>query len=276
MLLSCSFCYSDVINGTTSNVTGGGLTWSMTNVFPASTGLTVDGVIYRYTAVKNTADPFTVSVQNKNAVGSGLTFQSTDVWTGLPGNSITKVIPVNNIEGSKWGEGSFATEGFGSVKDPFVAYKYRYDTCVADPLSSPACPGYADAWAKRITIESAKPIDPLSNEYVRNALDSKTTIEDERKTMPLSENTKKTDKPLDKKAASNAIVGIDGLRTISQLEMLNNIPGLNLYSINMPGGVYKDVVAYPDKRMPDSRKGRSIGLAQEKLHNAMVESQYNK
>lgn len=248
----------------------------MTNVFPASTGLTVDGVIYRYTAVKNTSDPMTVSVQNRNALGSGLTFQSIDNWSGLPGNSITKVVPVNNIEGARWGDGSISVDGFGSVKDPFVAYKYRYDTCVADPLSSPACPGYADAWAKRLSFEAAKPIDPLADEHIRNAIESKTSIEDERKTAPLSEGTKKSDKPLDKKAAPNAIVGLDGLKTISQLEMLNNIPGLDLYSLNIPGGVYKDVVAYPDKRIPDSRKGRSIGLAQEKLHNEMVESQYNR
>jgi hypothetical protein len=110
-----------------------------------------------------------VSIQNKNALGSGFIFRKQDDWSGLPGNSITKVIPVDNIAGKYWGDGEIAVDGKGVVKNPSVVYKYRYDTC-SDPLSSPSCPGYAEAMLKNLTLKAAEPIDPLSNEYLKSAI----------------------------------------------------------------------------------------------------------
>ena len=49
-------------------------------LFPvdAIPGIDINGVIYQYTAVKDRADPFTVSIQNENATGSGYIFRETD------------------------------------------------------------------------------------------------------------------------------------------------------------------------------------------------------
>lgn len=277
--LYCCYSHTEIVNGTTTNAAGGGTTWHMPVVLPAATGLTVDGVIYQYTTVKNTADPMVVNVQNLNAVNPGYIFRSQDDWSGKPGNSIFKVVPVDNIPAKYWGEGSITVDGIGQVTNQSVVYKYRYDTC-ADPLSSPSCPGYAQAVLNGLTLKAAEPVDPLSNQFVKDSLQSKPLPEDEDNKKDLSvkkEKEKKSEKePADKKAIVNAILSAADAQKAAKFEMMNNIPGFDAYSINIAGGVYNEVLRYPEKKLPDSKKARSLGLAQERLHNAMVDSQYNR
>jgi hypothetical protein len=269
-LAYCSCSYTEIINNTTSNAAAAGLNWTMTNVIPSVTGLTIDGVIYQYTAVKNIADPMTVSIQNKNALGTGYIFRSVDDWTGLRGNSITKVVPVNNIPSAYWGNGEIAVEGKGQVQNPLVFYKYRYDTCVNDPTSSPSCPGYAAAMAKY----AAQPVD-TSSEYVKAALVSPPPPVEEQKVPSPEPKDKRNDKLAnEKKTIVNSLVGKEAAQTAAKLEMMNNIPGLDLYRINIPGGAYNETIKYADKKLPDSSRARSLGMAQEKLHREMVDSQF--
>ena len=274
-MLCCSYSYSDIINGTTQNAAGQGLTWIMPNILPAVTGLTVDGIIYQYSAVKKTSDPMIVNIQNKNALNSGYIFQRQDNWSGLPGNTITKVVPIDSIASKYWGDGSITVEGKGEVANPSVVYKYRYDSCF-NPLSSPSCPGYAEAMLKSLTIQAGEPIDSLSNQYVKNALESKAVIEEEKKQEQDTKSKKSSKESADKKTVANTILSAEDIAKASRFEMMNNIPGFNAYSINIAGGVYNDVVRYPEKKLPDSKKAKSFGLAQQKLHSAMVDSQYDK
>jgi hypothetical protein len=242
----------------------------MGSVLPAATGLTVDGVIYQYSAVKNTKDPMIVNIQNKNAIQPGFVFRSQDDWSGLPGNTITKVVPLDNIPIIRWGAGSITVDGIGEVTNPLVVYKYKYDTCV-DPLSSPTCPGYAAAMAKLLTEKPAEIYDPLSDQNIRNVLDTRFVIEEEKRIPPSS--TRRNDKPNDRRSITSPLSPEDSDKA-SQLEMLNNIPGIELYRVSIPGGVYNDVLRYPDKKLPDSKDARRFGLAQDSLHKAMVDSQY--
>jgi hypothetical protein len=243
----------------------------MGSVLPAATGLTVDGVIYQYSAVKNPRDPMVVNIQNKDAIRPGFVFRSMDDWSGLPGNTITKVLPVDNIPITRWGAGSITIDGIGEVRNPSVIYKYKYDTCV-DPLSSPACPGYAAAMAKLLTEKPPEIYDPLSDQNIRNVLDTRFINEEERR-LPVSSFTRRNDKPIDRKSSTSPLSPEDSIKA-SELEMLNNIPGIELYRVSIPGGVYNDVLRYPDKKLPDSRNARRFGLAQESLHKAMVDLQY--
>ena len=250
----------------------------MPAVLPSVTGLTVDGVIYQYTAVKNPKDAMIVGVQNANALSSGYIFRSQDDWTGKPGNSIVKIVPVDNIPSKYWGDGSISVTGEGQVTNPSVVYKYRYDTCY-NPLSDPSCPGYAKAMSEMLATKGAEPIDPLSNKYVKDAIESKALPEDEEKKKDLNnlKKEKTVEKPIDKKAiAINSLISAEDAQRASKLEMLNNIPGFEAYSINIAGGVYNDVIRYPDKKLPDSRSARRLGLTQERLHGEMVNSQYNR
>jgi hypothetical protein len=243
----------------------------MTNILPSITGLTVDGVIYQYTTVKNAADPMLVSVQNKNRLGDGYIFRSQDDWSGLRGNTITKLVPVNNIPGTYWGNGEINVDGRGEVRNTSVIYKYRYDTCV-DPLSSPACPGYDLAMLKKLSLKDTEPVDPLANDLVRAAIENKTLINEQqqiRQNELLLERKSK-----ERTISPNSLLNPKDIKLAIDLELLNNIPGLDQYRININGGVYNDVLRYSDKILPDSRSARRLSLSQERMHRAIVDSQY--
>lgn len=252
----------------------------MQNVLPSITGLTVDGVIYQYSANKNMQDPMTVSVQNKDTLGSGYVFRSQDDWTGLRGNTITKVIPVDNILGNRWGDGEISVEGKGTVSDTSVFYKYRYDMCV-NPLSSPSCPGYAEAMLKSLALKDVEVTDPLTEEMKRNATENRAVclpyqifcVNSENVPVLNSAKIKEDEK---RKGDSKSILSLKDTQIYINFELLNNIPGFELYRVSIPGGVYKETIRYPDKILPDNRRGRSIGLAQERLHEIMVNSQYDR
>lgn len=279
-----SYSYSEVTNITSRNAAVG-LNWSMQNVIPSITGLTVDGVIYQYSATKNTQDPMTVTIQNKNALGAGYVFRNQDDWTGLRGSTITKVIPIDNIPGNRWGDGEISIRGKGSVSDTSVFYKYRYDTCV-NPLSSPSCPGYAEAMLKSLALKDVEVTDALTEEMKRHATENKSIcLHYEHLCISPDEKKREGERVKQKKDANirkdivNSWMGLLSLRDIevaSQFEKMNNIPGFNLYSYSIPGGVYKDALRYPDKILPDNRRARSLSASQERMHEAMVDSQYNR
>lgn len=253
----------------------------MQNILPGITGLTVDGVIYQYTAIKNERDPMTVTIQNRNAQGSGYVFRSHDDWTGLRGNRIVKVVPVDNIPGNRWGNGEITIGGQGSVADTSVSYKYKYDTCV-NPLSSPSCPGYAEAMLKSLALKDVEFTDPLTDEMRRNATENKAVclpgqticITSPNVVLEAERNRRNNDER--RKSVTNSLLSPKDDQIASQFEKMNDIPGFKLYSVSIPGGVYNDVLRYPDKILPDNRRARSIGLAQERMHDAMVNSQYNR
>ena len=127
----------------TGNAAVGGITsWNMGNVLPDQTGLIVNDVIYSYTAVKDPADPFTVTIRNQNAeVPGSYIFSQTDDWSGKEGYRINKVVPTGNIDIKYWGDGEIATTGIGTVEEPKVFYTYRYDPCY-NPQTDPSCPGF--------------------------------------------------------------------------------------------------------------------------------------
>ena len=58
------------------------------------------------------------------------------------------------------------------------------------------------------------------------------------------------------------------------LALLSYVPDFNTYSIMMNGGVYPDVQGYENSTVPESRRGLRNGLAQQLLHQQMVEMQY--
>lgn len=176
MLACSSYSYSEEIFGTTQNAAAGGLNWVMTNVLPQQAGLTVNSVIYRYTAVKDPATGMIVYVQNENAQAPGYVFREKDDWSGIPGNTINKVVPVGNIPGELWGDGSIEVEGEGSVINAQVAYGFQYDPCF-DPQTSPDCPGYKDPFL--VGVMEPEIVDPLDNDLIQDELDRKANLRDE-------------------------------------------------------------------------------------------------
>ena len=63
---------------------------------------------------------------------------------------------------------------------------------------------------------------------------------------------------------------------MEQLALMNYVPGFNTYSRALNGGYLPDAVGYPNSIVPESRKGLRNGLAQQLLHEQMVDMQYER
>ena len=277
--LACSsFCYSDdldTVYGSTQNAAAEALRWSMTNVLPQQSGLTVGGVFYRYTAIKNPEDEFVVSVQNENARGAGYIFREVDDWTGLPSNTITKIIPVDNIDISYWGVGSIEGEGFGTVQDPSVIYTYQYDPC-HDPQSRPDCPGYELPII--MELNEVEIVDPLDADYIQDEIDRKAVIEDDEQ----EDNDRKkvlSEKEIEERL--EAVLGIVNTTLLAAeaqarhdaLLALASLP-MSYVSSQIVGGVYEETTSLIDTDIPDNKDGLRNNLAQQLKHQEMVDLQY--
>lgn len=269
---------SQVVYGVTQNAASDpGLSWVMTNVLPQQAGLTVGTVIYRYTAVKNPEDDMLVHVQNEDAENEGqYIFRETDDWSGLPGNSIRKVVSVGGIPINRWGDGSIEVEGEGKVENPTVLYTYQYDPCF-DPQTDPECPGYKPPY---VEVAEPEPYDPLSEDFVQDEIDREMTLRDEdqeemdRKKIVQSKKEIKENLEKILGTGNNTDIATASNLLHSQLTMLDYMP--TAYYDTIPGGEYVETVQLKDSDLPDNASGRRAQFAQELLHEKIVDSQYEK
>ena len=271
----CSYSYSEQIFGQTPNVAQNALSWSMSHL-PAQAGLTVSDVIYRYRAVKDPASNMLVHVQNEDALGDGYVFRDTEDWSGHAGNTFRKLVPVPDIPIQRWGQGSIEVEGEGSVEDAVVLYNWKYDTCF-DPQSDPNCPGYKPPVPEE-TIDIMEYVkDPLEDEYIQQELERETpseTEEEEEERKRFQEKLEQLDRVEKLLGGINtALVNADAKLRHDQLMALSTLPVV--YYKVLEGRSYGDTLQYPEQTVPDNRRGLRVGLAQELLHQEMVESQYS-
>ena len=289
--LSSSFCYSEEtsvagtgdVYGTTNNAAANGLNWVMANLLPAQAGLTIGNVFYRYTIDKETGDPLLVHVQNENAQGPGYIFRSTDDWSGLPGNTINKLVSIDNVPAELFGPGSIETEGFGTVKNPTVIYSYKYDECYV-VLSNPDCPGYEDAlyqWMLDQGLFDAPPMpgDPYYDEWVQLAMNREQVEEEEEDEDDKQRREESEAMEEDSIRALNAGIDVEGFVSAAQEQermlLLSSVPQFNTYyQQQIPGGAYPETVKLPDADIPDNRRALS-NLASDEVHREMVRSQYD-
>lgn len=245
----------------------------MQNVLPQQAGLTVGNVIYRYTAVKDPADPMLVHVQNEDASGEGYIFRETDDWSGLPGNKIYKVVGVGDIPLERWGDGSIEVEGVGSVEDPSVVYTYQYDPCF-DPQSNPDCPGYKIEYDLDKIIPVVEFEDPLEDEIIIEELEKETEIKEEEESerkIRIAQAKEKLEKLLG--GVNSAAMSEQALAQEAALFAMNYIPVS--YTNALDGGYYEDVPMLKDGDLPSNKKALRVGLAQQKLHEDLIQSQYD-
>lgn len=275
LALLASSSYSEPFTyGATGNAAYSGLNWSMGSVLPSVTGLDINGLIYRYTTVKNTEDAMKVHVSNLNALGSGYIFRETDDWSGVPGNRITKSFALGNTPGVNWGNGSISVDGTGSVQDAVVVYSYRIDACY-DPQLNPGCVGYVKPAPPVVDVEV---YDTLEDELILAVLDSDTNFkydQDGNRIVDDDNEEKETRLEMGLTASNNALTM---LRVQGQAEIINAI---NLqtdlamyYNSTINGGRYGDVKTLTDANLPDNSKALRNNLAQQLLHEEMVQMQY--
>ena len=260
--------------GVTGNAAANGLSWSMGSVLPSQDGLDVNGLIYRYSTVKNADDAMKVHIRNGNADGTGYTFSETDDWSGVPGNTITKQFSLPYVPAALWGDGSIDVEGTGEVIDPVVIYSYRFDPCY-DPQIDPNCPGYVKPAPPVIEVEV---YDALEDESVAEVLEDETEFKydaDGNLIMEEDEEEEETRLEMGLMASANALTltqaqGQSDL--INQINLQTNIA--MYYNTSIGGGAYGDVNILTEVNLPDNKKALRNNLAQQLLHEQMVQIQY--
>lgn len=281
-LVSYSYCYSDVVTGVTNNAARNGLEWDMSNVLPKQAGLTVGGLTYKYSVTKEVQDDFKVHVENDDKIRGGVIFRETDDWSKLPGNTIFKAVPLDDVVIDRFGNGRIRPEGDSTVTDPTVRYFYRYDECY-DPLSSPECPGYAAAF-RQFLLDSGllnqEISDPLEDENVKNALDNETELKEEKKEEEEEKEEEEDDKKksLEKRLALKDEVNkiADSTAQNAMMQALAQVERIESYiAKEIKGGTYPETIKLQDKKINDNRSASlTLGLQSDKAHQQLVDLQY--
>ena len=276
LVLSPSYSYSEpYYYGASGNAASTALSWGMPSVLPDIAGLDINGLLYRYTTVKNPEDDMKVHVGNLNANGDGYIFRETDDWSGVPSNTIVKSFSLGNIPAANWGAGSIDVEGKGSVKDAVVIYNYRVDRCY-DPQSDPSCAGYV----KPIPVIPVVDVyDALEDDAVVETLEVDEFQYDEDGNLILSEEEEEEETRIEMglTASANALTlfktqGQDDI--ILAINQQTNIA--MYYNASINGGVYADAAGLADSKISDNKKALRNNLAQQILHEQMIDMQYNK
>lgn len=236
----------------------------MDSVLPQEPTLVVNGVVYRYTTIKETSDDMLVSIQNKNASGSEYIFREVDDWSGLPGNTINKLVGVNDVPLSFWGKGSIEVEGKGTVTDANVIYTYRYEPCVVN------CEGV------NVEIPTYDTYDALNDSFVKNSMretDPDLYDRDNKKNKKVSKDDEKLEKAL---AANESALEIAGeVSQESIIQSMNSIVSMTTYyNATINGRVYAETLVLPTTDIPDNNSGLRNNLAQQLKHQQMVDLQY--
>ena len=273
-LLASSSSSEPFTYSATGNAAHGALNWSMGNILPDIPGLDINGLIYRYRTVKNTEDAMKVHVSNLKAQGAGYIFRETDDWSGLPGNRITKSFALGNIPSGNWGNGSISVEGNGTVEDAVVVYSYRVDACY-DPQLNPGCVGYVKPAPAVVEVEV---YDALEDDVVLVTLDSNTNFkydQDGNRIVDDEEEEKETRLEMGLTASANALtmLRVEGQSAIIDAINLNTSLA-TYYNSSINGGTYTEGYALADATLPDNARGLRNNLAQQLLHEEMVQMQY--
>jgi hypothetical protein len=248
----------------------------MGSVLPDIPGIDINGLLYKYTTVKDPDADMKVHIGNKNADADGYIFRKTDNWSGVPGNTIVRSFPLSNIPAPQWGAGSIDVEGEGSVKDAMVIYNYRIDECY-DEQSNPACPGYVKPIPVIPVVEL---YDVLEDEDAMAAIDADTDFQyDEDGNLILSEEEEEEENRIEMglTASANALTLFKTQGQDDIIMAINQQTNLAMYyNASINGGVYADAPGLADSEIADNKKALRNNLAQQILHEKMVDMQYNK
>jgi hypothetical protein len=286
LVLSPSYSYSESIApyfGYTGNaITDQSLAWSMPNILPDPSGLDIQNVIYSYKIQKETGEWVTVHVQNENANATGYIFRETDEWKpgSVAGTGISKAVPVGNLPRALWGEGSIDVDGNGSVYDASIVYTYRVDPCF-NPQFNTNCPGYVEPIPDIPVVGLEDVYDVFDDDNVD--IERNKTIEQDKinKAKAKEEDEEEEEERKRRYRLEKVLSDLQASQLLAEnsiIEQMNNNMQNEINKtylvMKIPGGEYKDSVVLADSKLPDSKNGLRNGLAQQLLHNQMVEMQY--
>ena len=275
--------YSEVVNGSTDNASASAYTWVMQNILPAQTGLTIEGVYHKYTITKDTHADAIVSITNENVNGTGYIYEYHDNWNQLPSNTKFKYDPIASSLGTLWGKGQIKVTGAGTLSDVNIRYQYRFDTCFI-PLSDPTCPDFRNALYQYLIdndlLNNEPSIDdPYYNEWVKLQLEQ--TAKEEEKLEVAEEELEEEE---EEKLTMQDLFSVEGLTKklsdpFEQVKMLQKMASLEklegYYDVVIQGGVYEDTIKLVDGSIKDNFRVLR-NLSQSKVHEEMINMQYNK
>jgi len=262
--------------GYTGNAAVDSLVWSMTSGtlgVSVEDGLDISGVIYKYKVTKEAGEEYIVTVQNKDVDG-GYIFQDTQDWTDGTGMKIQRLVPLPYTPVSKFGTGSIETVGTGTLEDASVVYMYRFDKCF-DPQNDESCPGYVEPMPDIPKIEIYDALDDDAVIDATEETDSDLYEKEEEERKEEDEEDKDEDRLEMALAASENALTI--ANTVSQsvlLQTINNATNVSSYYLaEVPGGVYRESISLQGGEIVDNKRALR-SLAQDNLHNKMIEEQY--
>ena len=271
--LSYSFDYT---YGYTGNAAFWGNSWDMSSGVlgvNAANGMDILGVIYQYTAVKDKADDFIVTVGNEDLDGNYL-WEDTEVWSNKYGMRIRKVVTLPYLPIAKFGKGKIATTGTGTIEDANVIYMYRFDACF-DPQSDPSCAGYVKPMPK---VPEIIIYDALEDDNVKDATEEtdRDLIEESEEETNEGEEKDEDDMRLEMALASstNALTIANAVTQGSVVRAMNTATNItNYYVADISGGAYKDATPLEGGTIVDN-KNAFKSLSQDNLMNEMIGEQY--
>lgn len=245
---------------------------------PVIPGMEINGVLYRYTTVKDPNDPFKVTLSNEDTNG-GYIFRETDDWSGLPGNTINKYIPVELSPIARWGDGAITSEGQGEVQDPTVVYTFRVDECF-NPEVTPGCPGYIDPSVYSLSQTDLDIYNAMDDQAVKDAMTATDPdlYEEEEKDESIAADEEKATKDDFEKgfaASQNALTLANAISQEAIVSAMNASVNMSTYyAARIDGRAYQETQRLADSQLPDNGNGLRNGLAQQLLHDQMVDMQY--
>lgn len=251
----------------------------MDNVLPDPSGLEVNGVYYTYTPQKNTADDFEVHIGNWNADNTGYVWNEVDNWDGSPGGiAIIKNIPLPYVHRSQFGDGFLNTTGNGTVEDTNVIYSYRVDPCY-NPQSNVDCPGFIPPPPPEVdltTIYDATEDAEIEEVKLDNYDNEKS--EDDVKDAE-SEEKEERKKRLERAMSinDNSAMFAQGVAQAQLLQQMNDVVNVTAYLNKIiQGGTYTETIQLEGGNLPDNRGARRMNWATQKLHEELIDMQYNR
>lgn len=273
-------CYSENIFGNTENAASKAYNWTMNNLLPAQSGLTVEGVFHRYTLTKDPTKDATVSITNKKVGSDEYIYEYVDDWNKIPGGTKVAYDAVPSLLGNLFGDGEIKVNGDGSLSDVTILYHFKYDPC-DNPLTNPKCPGFNDAMLKYLLdndlIDSEPDVnDPFYDEWVQFQLDQKAEQEEELASEEEPEEELEEEISIeDVLSVVNAAEQIaNPEQQLAMMQQLTAAGTLDAYSkMTIDGGVYEETIVLDGGEIKDNYRAFR-NLKQDKLHDQIVRSQF--
>ena len=166
-------------------------------------------------------------------------------------------------------------EGEGRVEDAVVIYSYRVDSCY-DPQSDPSCIGYIKPIPD---IPEVEVYNTLEDDIVTGILKSKGYKYDEDGNLLRDEKEEEEEDSrieMGLTASSNALTLLNNQSQDDILLSINQQTNIAMYyNANINGGTLNDATGLQGGKIKDNNKALRNNLAQQILHEQMVDMQYN-